>query len=278
MKESPKNILPTSFHSADSTRKRRRLYKLGKTCSRCGSPIFDKNKSGFCFTCFVKYGRLGENNPFYGKRHTKETVEKIKAVCKQTTAELWQNPEYREKVIANATGLHRSEEFKRGQSIRTKASYDKIDGLREQRGKLFSQCWKDGRNHIRTQKNRKSLEEMEIFRFLTSLGKYEISDDEVCIGGNKYLSPDIVINNKVIVEFYGDYFHANPLSHNADEFILKKGMTAQQLWEEDLKRQRLLEGAGYSVIIVWQYNYRQNKSETLHNLVKEIDSKLKGEK
>jgi G:T-mismatch repair DNA endonuclease (very short patch repair protein) len=180
-------------------------------------------------------------------------------------------------VIDNATGLHRSDEFKKGQSVRTKAAYDKIDGLREQRGKLFSQCWKDGRNHFRVKKNKKSKEEKEIFAYLNALGKYTISDDEVCIGGNKFLAPDMIINGKVIVEFYGDYFHANPLMHKAEEYIVKKGMTAQQLWEEDSKRQKMLEDVGYSVIVVWQYDFRRNREETLSNLVKEIDLKLKGE-
>lgn len=252
-------------------------HKLGRKCSRCGASIGDANRSGLCYSCFCKYGRFGANNPFYGKKHSQSTKAKIVETCKKATEDLWKNPEYREKVIANATGTHRSEEFKREQSVRTKASYDRIDGLREQRGKIFAQCWKDGRNHFRTHKSLKSLEEKEIFDYLTSLNKYDISDDEVCVGGNKYLSPDIVINKKIIVEFYGDYFHANPILHKADEHIVKKGMTAQQLWEEDSKRQKMLEDAGYSVIVVWQFDLRQNKKDTLDNLVKEIDSKLKGE-
>lgn len=39
----------------------------------------------------------------------------------------------------------------------------------------------------------------------------------------------------------------------------------------------MLEDAGYSVIIIWQFDLRQNKKDTLTNLVKEKDLKLKGE-
>lgn len=86
-----------------------------------------------------------------------------------------------------------------------------------------------------------------------------------------------MINKKIIVEFYGDYFHANPILHKADDYIAKKRMTAQHLWEEDAKRQKMLEDAGYSVIVVWQFDFRKNKKDTLTNLVKKIDSQLKGE-
>lgn len=248
-------------------------FKKGLKCQHCGKPVSDTNKTGSCAHCRMTIDQRGAGNHMYGKKLTDEQ----KSQCAESTRQLWTDPEYRKKVVENATGLHRGDDFRRGQSERTKASYDKIKGLRELRGEVFSQCWKDGRNHSRTHKNLKSIEEKEIFDYLTSLNQYDISDDEVCVGGNKYLSPDIVINKKIIVEFYGDYFHANPRLHKADDYILKKGMTAQQLWEEDSKRQKMLEDAGYSVIVVWQFDLRQNKKDTLTNLVKEIDSKLKGE-
>lgn len=248
-------------------------YSEGKVCRHCGKPIPNKNRLGSCAHCRMTIDQRGSGNHMYGKKLTAEQKEQ----CAESTRKLWTDPGYREKVVENATGLHRGAAFRRGQSIRTKASYVKIDGLREKRGNLFSQCWKDGRNHFRVKKNKKSKEEKEIYEYLKSLGKYVISDDEVCIGDNKFLAPDMIINGKVIVEFYGDYFHANPLLHKAEEYIVKKEKTARQLWDADLERQKMLEDAGYSVIIIWQNDFRHDKQATLTSLVKEIDLRLKGE-
>ena len=247
-------------------------FKKGLKCKHCGKALSDKNKTGSCAHCRMTIDQRGVGNHRFGKKLTDEE----KSRCAEKTRTLWKQNGYREKVIANATGLHRGEEFSKGQSIRTKASYDRIDGLREQRGSLFSQCWKDGRNHFRTKKSKKSREEREIFEYLKTLGKYCISDDEICIGDNKYIAPDMIVNGKVVVEFYGDYFHANPLVHKADEYIVKKGMTAKELWGVDDRRKKCLESVGYHVLIVWQHDYRIDKTKTLLNLVREIDLNLKG--
>ena len=248
-------------------------YSEGKVCRHCGKPVPNKNRLGSCAHCRMTIDQRGAGNHMYGKKLTDEQ----KSQCAESTRKLWTDPEYRKKVVENATGLHRGDDFRRGQSERTKASYDKIKGLRELRGDVFSQCWKDGRNHFRVRKNKKSKEEREIFEYLKDLGKYVISDDEVCLDDNKFLAPDMVINGKVIVEFYGDYFHANPALYKAEEYIVKKEQTARQLWDADLERQKMLEDAGYSVIIIWQNDFRHDKQATLTSLVKEIDLRLKGE-
>ena len=59
----------------------KQTFFLERTCSHCGKLINDNNKSGFCGKCYVKYGKSGKNNPFYGKKHTKETIENIRNKC-----------------------------------------------------------------------------------------------------------------------------------------------------------------------------------------------------
>lgn len=249
---------------------KKNLYKKGLRCKHCGKLVNDRNKTGSCAHCRMTIDQRGAGNHMFGKVFSEEERKR----CADATRKLWENSEYRRKVVENATGLHRGEDFRKGQSERTKASYDKIEGLRFQRRKLFSDCWKDGRNHFRTRKNGKSKEEREIFAFLSGLGKYAVTDDEVCVGGNKYLAPDMVINGKIVVEFYGDYFHANPKKHKADEYILKKEMTAQELWQVDAHRKEQLENAGYKVLVVWQNDYRTNKENCLDDMVEKIDTLL----
>ena len=83
-----------------------------KYCKVCGKELNRHNKSGYCVEHLP---RTGENNPFFGKTHKKETVELLKQKCAEATKKLWENDEYRKKVIDGATGIKRSDEFKETQ-------------------------------------------------------------------------------------------------------------------------------------------------------------------
>lgn len=52
-------------------------WKGGKTYCECGNRINSNSKC--CIKCI---DRKGENNPFYGKKHKKETIEKFKIIAK----------------------------------------------------------------------------------------------------------------------------------------------------------------------------------------------------
>ena len=186
----------------------------------------------------------------------------------------WRDPSYRRKVIEGMTGLKRSEEFRHRQSVKTKESYDKCIGLREKRGELFSQCWKDGRNHFHVNAAQRSAEEREMVERLNQLGKYDISLDAVQLSDGSWVSPDAIIDGRIVIEFYGDYFHANPKIHRADEYISKKRMTAMEVWNADKGRERRIRASGYGFVSVWQSEYRADKEATLKRLEKRIDALL----
>ena len=67
-------------------------YKLGKTCKICGKKLSDLNKSGFCN---IHRDRTGANNPFFGKHHSKEILDKAKEKCRAASIKKWEDPEYR---------------------------------------------------------------------------------------------------------------------------------------------------------------------------------------
>jgi hypothetical protein len=78
--------------------------------------------------------------------------------------------------------------------------------------------------------------------------------------GLKYCIPDLIINDKVIVEFNGDYWHS---------FDWKV--------ENDKKRTYLLEEMGYVVINVKEKEYKKNKNLIIENTVNKIKNILKNE-
>ena len=74
-------------------------------------------------------------------------------------------------------------------------------------------------------------------------------------GKRKVYHPDYILGNKII-EFYGDYFHANPMKYDDNFVILDR--TAKEIREHNHKRVAALETAGYKVKIVWEHEYRHN--------------------
>lgn len=62
-----------------------------------------------------------------------------------------------------------------------------------------------------------------------------------------------------IIEFNGDYWHANPKKYGVNETIsMKNGRTAQEIWEADAKKIKLAEDAGYEVKVVWESDFKKN--------------------
>ena len=87
------------------------INKLNRHCPVCGVPVSDGSKTGYCAR---HVPRTGANNPFYGKHHKPLTEEQRKYFADKSR-EKWQDPEYRAKVIGNATGKKRTDEFKETQ-------------------------------------------------------------------------------------------------------------------------------------------------------------------
>lgn len=79
---------------------------------------------------------------------------------------------------------------------------------------------------------------------------------------NEYFSkfyspiPDIIIeSHKLIIEIYGNYWHANPEIYNDFDAIVKYGhnhKTAAEIRKEDESRMKQLQSFGYNVCILWE--------------------------
>jgi very-short-patch-repair endonuclease len=82
---------------------------------------------------------------------------------------------------------------------------------------------------------------------------------------------DIVnVEKRVVIEYYGDYWHANPRFYDENDFIKVINLTAKQKWDNDRKRNFALRNKGVQVIIIWEnewINFRDNVFEKIKNLV-----------
>jgi hypothetical protein len=79
--------------------------------------------------------------------------------------------------------------------------------------------------------------------------------------------------NNHVVEFQGDFWHANPSFYEASE-ILYRGKTSQEIWNEDAERLNFLKKKGYQVLIVWEYDWRNNSASILESTHKFLTKKI----
>lgn len=97
--------------------------------------------------------------------------------------------------------------------------------------------------------------------------KFNIVERQTLRAANgKWYYPDILINGKFIVEFYGDYYHANPEKYDDNEQINKKGITAKEVHDVDTARQKALEDMGYKYMVVWQSEWKADKNAVLKRI------------
>lgn len=82
---------------------------------------------------------------------------------------------------------------------------------------------------------------------------------------------DFMYKNKII-EFYGDYFHANPKLYKFNKIIGSKYKfnTAEKIWERDKLREELIINRGYDILIIWEKDYKDNKEEIKNKCIKWI--------
>ncbi len=68
-------------------------------------------------------------------------------------------------------------------------------------------------------------------------------------------------NNKVI-EFNGDFWHANPLKNKPDDKI--GGWTkVKDIWLHEELRIKFLKRQNYKVLVVWEAEYTEDKEKVL---------------
>ena len=79
---------------------------------------------------------------------------------------------------------------------------------------------------------------------------YELNSEEQFYLNDKVIRVDFKYKNKII-EFNGDYWHANPELYSKSDKLVK-GKTAESIWAKDASRIDRLTSAGYEIMVVWE--------------------------
>lgn len=81
---------------------------------------------------------------------------------------------------------------------------------------------------------------------------------EYRVPGTRYFADGFHERTNTIFEFYGDAFHGNPKMYTKDEtpHPFNKRRTASQLYRATQVRRHRLEKLGYTVVYIWERDYR----------------------
>lgn len=252
-------------------------YTLNKHCKHCGKLISDSNKSGYCKICYHKYGMFGENNPFYGKTHKKETIEHMKEKCKIASENLWKNDDYRKRNITACTGLKRSEEFKELQRQHALQQFQD-NKQRELRSKMLIENWQNGIMIYTSKVNtNSSKQEKEFFTLLKEYipeikQKYVIKYISKETKRKRHLFPDgFLESKKLVIEFHGSFWHADPRYYNENQ-IIHHGITAKEIWKSNQNKKELYKSLGYKYIEIWSKDFYSDKEKCIKETIKILNN------
>lgn len=97
----------------------------------------------------------------------------------------------------------------------------------------------------------------------------------VSINDKEYYKLDGYIKSKnIVIEYNGDFWHANPLIYEANSLINYPGKSkyAKDVWNKDKERmQQIKHILNCKIIVVWENDYLNNKEKLFKNILGEIN-------
>lgn len=80
---------------------------------------------------------------------------------------------------------------------------------------------------------------------------------------NTYVVFDIK-HKQYIIEFNGDYWHANPLTYAPSAII--RGKTASEIWLRDKLKMETATNLGFTTMVVWESEFNADKVSTINKV------------
>lgn len=79
----------------------------------------------------------------------------------------------------------------------------------------------------------------------------------ILIGSKRYLVDGFDASTNTVYEFHGDYWHGNPEVYDSNTKHPLIDKTFGQLYEETLQREEVLRKAGFTIISIWESDWRK---------------------
>ena len=206
-------------------------------------------------------GKSKDTRAYWIKRgHTEEEAKKILSKTKPQSINYWLERGYCKKGAI----FHARASMASNLEYYIKRNYINPE---EERAKFVKSHpfnnLKSGNSHSKIAKELFDI----IYEKLPGHYKYATLNEEYCLSSNgnslyRYDFTDIA--SKKIIEFNGDYWHANPSIYNAEDIITRMNISAKQLWEKDKEKIDVAITQGFSVLVIWEKDYRNDKEVAIH--------------
>lgn len=86
------------------------------------------------------------------------------------------------------------------------------------------------------------------------------------IGVNGWCCDYVNHEKRLIVEFFGDFWHHNPEKYSEDYVNGFTKRTSTQVWDRDARKIKELREHGYEVIVVWESDWRKDSDDCLRRI------------
>lgn len=175
------------------------------------------NNNTLCKSCSLEL-QVGEGNPFYGKKHNKETKKKIS-------------------------------KGRKGKGLGEKNSMAKNENREKVRSKFLERIISNPINY-----KSRSKDEIKIYEKI----KRKYPDAQHTFTIKPYICDIFIPELNLILEYNGDYWHCNPNKYDKDFFNKRKNKTANQIWEYDKNKIDFIVKNGYTFEVIWESDFRRN--------------------
>ena len=147
-------------------------------------------------------------------------------------------------------------------------------------GKVRADEWLANRLTHAHSINPKKVSKISLELF-TELLKHDIRDKQFALYGDtelhiklpnkKFYLYDFSIHSptaKKVIEFNGDFIHANPKKYSPGWFHPLKKITAKEIWERDERKQKTVELWGFDCMVIWESDFRADRRGTVEKCLK----------
>jgi hypothetical protein len=285
------------WSKSDKETKRKNTLE-GFSKKRLDDPDFDKKNSRYCKEYWIKKGHSEEESLELSSNETKKNREKLKEILnedpKYMSGKSWVSKEYWIKK-----GHSEEEAIK---IVSEKQSTFSLEKCLEKYGEIEGKkIWASRQNKwLKTLDSKTEEEKLEILRkkimnnkkysaisqdlffnilsrindiknicfFAENNGEIDVEKDGVIF------KPDFVYK-KNIIEFFGDYWHCNPLIYKDEEKKIRRGSkkySVKSIRKIDEFRLNFFKENGYSIMVVWEDNYRKNKEKVINECIKFLEN------
>lgn len=232
----------------------------------------------------------GEKNPNH-KSNTTESERKSRSPYSKEFIG-WENEDQRKEFISNVNknkpnqtqldywidkGYTEEEAISKRRARQTTFTLEKcIAKYGEEDGrKIFTERqikWQDSllKNGNLKQGYSKSSQELfnELKNYLSTEIKYATNGGEFKLpkkNGGVWIYDFTDIDNKKIIEYHGDHYHANPIMFNENDLPhpFRKTKTAQEIWTKDNEKIETAKEFGFDTFIIWDSEFRKNRKNTI---------------